>query len=152
MKKYLEELFFEITGSKINDNKFISIKRFNYGSGLSRGKVCSGWWVEDGIPFLLERYKKIKYYFEGIDYEIKDIYWKSEHFKGSRNSFENAINRLLLFNELNLNNLYELLSIDESINNIPKESKEKIFDRLNEYKENNIIDNILNILNKKTST
>jgi len=136
MKDYLYELFKNLTDFEITINKNIHIKRYFYGSGMSGGCVCSNWWIEYGIPFILERYKKNKLANEGIKYEIKEIYCKSEFFKGSRNSIEQAIERLFMFKEINLVNLIELLSIDENIKKISKKTREKIVEKINNDKYN----------------
>jgi hypothetical protein len=92
MKEYFYELFYKLTGYEITKNREIFIERYPY---FIAGGISCGWWIVNGIPFIMERYKKIKLASEGIEYKIKDIYWSDEGWKGTENSIKNAEDRKL---------------------------------------------------------
>lgn len=135
MQKYFYLLFYELTGIEINSNKDIRLEKYYYGSGMSGGIVSSGFWLGRGIPFILERYKKIQDWFNGIEYKINDVYWLSEHYKGFNNSIEHALKRSLLFEEVNIKYIFNLLSADGNIGKISKEIKNSILEYLRNEKD-----------------
>jgi hypothetical protein len=57
LKDYFYKLFRKLTGFEITTDNDIYIKRFSHGSGMSDGQVAQNWWLEKGIPLLIERYK-----------------------------------------------------------------------------------------------
>ncbi|QQO09632.1 hypothetical protein [Breznakiella homolactica] len=130
MREYLFKFFYTLTGSVVSSDKDIFIERFFYGSGMSGGVVNPKWWHEKGIPFILERYKKIKHQIAGTDYQIKDIYWKNETSKGFANSIENAVKRLMMFEDLHNTDLLKLLSLENSIDMLTEETRLELIDRI----------------------
>jgi len=58
MKEYLYKLFYRLTGYEITSKDDIFIERYDH-YGMSGGYVSVEWWEKKGIPFILERYKKI---------------------------------------------------------------------------------------------
>lgn len=55
-KKYLYQLFSEITGHTLKEGETIYIKRFDPGHGISSGRIVMSWWIMVGIPLLLKRF------------------------------------------------------------------------------------------------
>jgi hypothetical protein len=146
MQDYFYKLFYEITGIEITLNRNISLEKYYVGFGMSGGVVCSKFWIKNGIPFILERYKKIKYYLNGIDYQIKDIYWESKYFKGFDNSIECALKRALLFNEVNINYMTELLCIDKNVKKIYFNTKDEILNYLTKFGEDKNVIELISLL------
>jgi hypothetical protein len=126
MKKYFYNLFKELTGFEISLNENIRIEKYFYGHGMSGGVVCSNFWMTEGFPFILERYKYIIGKITGINYEIKNIYCGSKYFSGFSNSIDSAVWRLFYFRQPDINNLVELLSIDHNIDLIAEDTKAHI--------------------------
>jgi hypothetical protein len=147
MKNYFYELFKQITGISIFDKEYIKINKYLLDYGMSNGIVNCLWWFETGIPILLERYTQIKNV--GIDdiiININNIKMLEERYE---NSIEEAMERIFLYNEININNLIELLEMDNNINRISKKIKNKILKEI-KYKTNdeNKINIVVEILNK----
>jgi hypothetical protein len=129
MKKYFYKLFKQITGIEIFDKKYVKINKYLLDSGMSNGIVTCSWWIETGIPLLLDRYKNIKNFVADnviIDEEnIKNLGKRYE------NSIEEAIKRIFMFNEINIDSLIELLEMDNNINRISNRIKKIIIENTN---------------------
>jgi hypothetical protein len=115
MEKYFYDLFYELTGYEITTKKQKVLIKHYPRYGMSGGYISTEWWIKNGIPFIMERYKKIKLANEGIKYEIKDIYYKSEIHKGSVNSIEEAVKRILFVTRLKLEDLFEIYFNNDNI-------------------------------------
>jgi hypothetical protein len=59
LKNILFDLFKEITGHEIEPDNNIFIDRYYHGHGISGGVVSCDWWLDVGIPLILENYKKL---------------------------------------------------------------------------------------------
>jgi molybdenum cofactor cytidylyltransferase len=149
MKNYFYKLFSQITGIDIIDKEYTKINRYLLDSGISNGIVTSSWWIETGIPILLKRYNEIKSNYDSNNDIINMDCIKYSN-KDYENSIEEAIKRIFMFDEINIDNLMELLSFDNNIDKITKKTKKEIIQQM-KYKmiDENIIRTIeAMILNK----
>jgi hypothetical protein len=122
MKEYFYELYLQITGCKITDEKTIKIEKYILDGGISNGIVTSSWWINDGIPILLGRYNKLKM---GINlFDCNDD-------KFHENGIEAAVNRIFTFEKINVNNLIELILMDNNFDRISNKTKYKIINEIN---------------------
>jgi hypothetical protein len=56
MREYFSNLFLHLTGYEITHPEPIRIEKYLQGEGMSDGVIVPSWWLEIGIPTLLERY------------------------------------------------------------------------------------------------
>jgi hypothetical protein len=155
MKDYFYKLFTQITGVEIIGTEYIKINRYLLDSGMSNGIVTCSWWIEKGIPILLERYKKIKDFCTDSDSENIDINFINNFNKNYRDGIESAIRRIFMFDEIKINNLKDLLSIDDNMKKITKKTKDEIIKKMKyKIKDENKVIEIMDILNgsKKNGT
>lgn len=62
LEKLLLELFKELTGQEPEYGKSIYVNRY-IGYGMSSGIVCADYWLEEGFPLIIQRFKVINNYF-----------------------------------------------------------------------------------------
>ncbi len=58
LQKFLEQLFYTITGHSIHSEEPFLIERFARG-GMSSGMVSPRFWCREALPMLLQRYRNI---------------------------------------------------------------------------------------------
>lgn len=60
MVEYFYKLFHEIIGHEITLEECILVEKYNNKKGMSSGHICPVWWLNEGIPLIIERYNKYK--------------------------------------------------------------------------------------------
>lgn len=53
----IHNLYLAKTGQEMNADRNVYVKEYAHG-GMSSGQVCGNWWVNEGIPMLVERFNK----------------------------------------------------------------------------------------------
>ena len=54
----VSKFFYEISGEPLTRDCQVCVAKYAHG-GMSSGMVCGSFWIEHGIPLLVERLKKI---------------------------------------------------------------------------------------------
>ena len=79
MKKLLCTMFKELTGSDLELEGFVYVKKYDQKHGISTGIISVPWWKMIGIPILVKRFSEQKSPFSGEEKFLEDnlpIYYR----------------------------------------------------------------------------
>lgn len=66
------QLFFNVTGEQLNKDVNPYVEQFAHG-GMSSGKLCGEFWIEQGIPLIVQRYRKTMFEIKASICSIKTV-------------------------------------------------------------------------------
>lgn len=67
------DIFEKLTNQKLEPNKIVKINQFSHG-GMSSGEISTDWWIQTGIPLIMNQYDRLSNYMEK---ELKALAKKS---------------------------------------------------------------------------